>query len=197
MGQARSRGLATAVLAAIGFRLFLVIALFGVNRVLFARRPGTDLHAFAEMARTVTTIETVIRGASTFLIVILFMIWVRSELVHLRLMGIQTKTSPGMAIGGWFIPFANFVLPLLGALEVWRLRRPQASSAIPILWWIAYLATMVTSNVALPFPIAMLTSLAAFGLWFAVVFLVRNAPDRPMTFAPFPQYQQPYAPYPR
>ena len=54
-----------------------------------------------------------------------------------------------MAILGWFSPFANFVLPLLGVREVYNVPH-------------------------LPFPIGMLVTLAAFGTWFAVVWSERR-----------------------
>ena len=46
-------------------------------------------------------------------------------------------------------------------------------------WWVSQLASMITSNVALLFPVALLTTLVAFGTWFAVVWnVVRRRPRR-------------------
>ena len=191
--SAPSRGLGKAVLGVIGLRLALVPLFFGVNRVLVSTRPGFHV------IRNVVAGERILALLSTMLVAVLFMIWVRSEIVALRQVGIQTKTTPLMAILGWFIPFANFVLPLLGVREVYKYRLPRSSGALPIAWWIAYLASMVTNNVPhLPFPIGMLVTLAAFGTWFAVVWSVVMAP-REASFAspgplPFPPQQQYYAP---
>jgi hypothetical protein len=56
--------------------------------------------------------------------------------------------TPGWAIGGWFIPLANFVIPLLVILDIWR-RTPERSadggartspsaSAVGV-WWVLFL----------------------------------------------------------
>jgi Domain of unknown function (DUF4328) len=189
-----ARGLGKAVLAVIGLRLLLIPLFYGVNAVLFGTRPGLSL------IRTVLQIENVGRLLITVLVAVLFMIWVRAEIVALRSVGIQTNTTPLMAILGWFIPFANFVFPLLAAREVYKYRLPRASGALPVVWWIAYLASMVSNNVALPFPLGILISLAAFGTWGALVYAVVMAPNEPSYGhpgqpMPFPA-QQYYAPPP-
>jgi hypothetical protein len=129
--------------------------------------------------RTITLLETSVGALLTIAVVVVTMIWLRSEIVALRSAGVATKTSPGMAIGGWFIPFANFVLPLLAVREVFTLRLPRASSALPIVWWVSYIALMVTNNVRLPFPIGLLVMLACFGMWAAIVFQIGAAPAVP------------------
>jgi hypothetical protein len=167
---ARGQALGKAVLAAIGLRLLLVPVLYGVNSVLFGAHPSY------RVVKTVTGLEAGLRGLTTMLVAVLFMIWVRSEIVALRASGVPTKTTPLMAILGWFIPFANFVFPVLAVNEIYKHRVPKLGSALPIVWWVSYLASMVTTNVALPFPVAMLATLLAFGTWFAVVWNVVQAP---------------------
>jgi hypothetical protein len=193
--SAPSRGLGKAVLGAIGLRLVMVPLFYGVNHVLIAARPGFDVIGM------VFRLENVARLLVTMLCALLFMIWVRSEIVALRNVGIQTRTTPLMAILGWFIPFANFVFPVLAVREVYKYRLPRSPQALPIVWWVAYLASMITNNVALPFPLGILVTLAAFGTWFALVWTVVMAPPEasygspgPM---PFPAQQQYYAPPPR
>ena len=56
--------------------------------------------------------------------------------------------TPGWAIGGWFIPLANFVIPVLVILDVWR-RTPERpadgeartspSASIVTLSWVLFL----------------------------------------------------------
>lgn len=184
---ASSRRMGKVVLGAIGLRvafsLILVVALPILRRALH------ELGTFGMVIR----VSNGVRLALTMLVVVLSMIWVRSEIVALRSSGVGTKTTPLMAILGWFIPFANFVLPLLSAREVFVSRLPRASSALPILWWVSYLALIVTNNVILPFPIGLLVTLLCFGLWFAMVFLVMRAPAVPriMPSAPPPQWPYP------
>jgi hypothetical protein len=60
----------------------------------------------------------------------------------------KPRWSPGWTIGGWFIPFANLVIPALVVSDVWR-RTPQrdfdgreqpvAGSSVGW-WWAAYVA---------------------------------------------------------
>ena len=52
-------------------------------------------------------------------------------------------------------------------------------------WWVSQLASMITSNVALLFPVALLTTLVAFGTWFAVVWNVVQAAAAPVSYAAF------------
>lgn len=180
---ARGQALGKAVLAAIGLRLLLIPLFYCVNSVLFGARPGP--RPDYRLVQTVLTGENALRGLTTLLVAVLFMIWVRSEIVALRASGVQTTTTPLMAIVGWFIPFANFVFPVLAVSEIYKHRLPRLGSALPVIWWVSYLVSMITSNVALPFPIAMLTTLVAFGTWFAVVWNVVQAPAAPAAYGTF------------
>jgi hypothetical protein len=56
--------------------------------------------------------------------------------------------TPGWAIGGWFIPLANFVIPVLVILDIWR-RTPERSAdgearanpsaSLVGVWWVLFL----------------------------------------------------------
>jgi hypothetical protein len=54
----------------------------------------------------------------------------------------RARWTPGWAIGGWFIPFANLVIPVLVVLDIWR-RSPEDGRepgiAVVIWWWVLYL----------------------------------------------------------
>src|SRR3954464_3144841 len=114
--SARPTGLGKAVIAVIGLRLLLIPLFYGANSVMVGTHPNLKL------MRTVYQLENAARIGTTMLIAVLFMIWGRAEIVALRSSGIQTKTTPLMAILGWFIPFANFVFPLLAVREVYKYR---------------------------------------------------------------------------
>ncbi|MEZ4448826.1 MAG: DUF4328 domain-containing protein [Nannocystaceae bacterium] len=49
----------------------------------------------------------------------------------------QMPFSPGMAVGGWFIPIANFVLPWLIVRGAWRVY--VGAGAIVGIWWIVWM----------------------------------------------------------
>ncbi len=175
---AAPRRLGKVLLGAIGvriaFSLFLLVATPALARAI------RSAHAFGTVMQGVAVVRTVL----IVLIVLLTMLWLRSEVVALRATSAQTKTTPLMAILGWFIPFANVVLPCLAAREVFRLRLPRSSGALPILWWISYVAMIVANNVRLPFPIGLGVMLGCFGLWFAMVYAVVAAPAVPRLGVP-------------
>src|SRR5262245_32322284 len=52
--------------------------------------------------------------------VILFFVWLHRVHVAVRQEQGTTKYTPGMAVGGWFIPFANFALPMLSMQDIWQ-----------------------------------------------------------------------------
>lgn len=50
-----------------------------------------------------------------------------------------TKYSNGLAIGGWFIPFANFVMPYLALRDAARRGANDDGGGLVPLWWLSYL----------------------------------------------------------
>jgi hypothetical protein len=74
-----------------------------------------------------------------------WLLWQYRAHANLRALGVSgLKYSPGWAVGWWFIPFANIVLPFLVMRELWKASDPEASSldwmarrATPLLglWW--------------------------------------------------------------
>ena len=79
-------------------------------------------------------------------ITVLFIIWMWRAASNLPLFGrVRPKFSPGFAIGGWFIPLANFIIPGMQMFEIDkgsgpRLRageRPRGSGLV-VVWWIVF-----------------------------------------------------------
>ncbi|MER6095269.1 DUF4328 domain-containing protein [Streptomyces sp. NPDC001728] len=67
---------------------------------------------------------------------------------------LQTRT-PGYAIGGWFIPIANFWIPRAIAAEIWRASRREPYAAdgrgeLALLngWWVCWTVSTVTNWVS-------------------------------------------------
>jgi hypothetical protein len=50
---------------------------------------------------------------------VVFLIWLHRAYKNLRAFGVKTETSPGWAVGYWFIPFANLVRPYQAVKELW------------------------------------------------------------------------------
>lgn len=51
----------------------------------------------------------------------------------------QLSWSPGMAVGAWFIPVANFILPALVIRDAWKAVRGPEGSGVVFLWWLFWL----------------------------------------------------------
>jgi hypothetical protein len=66
---------------------------------------------------------------------------------------VREKWTPGWAIGGWFIPFANLVIPLLLTRETWRRSVPAAevstapSTAIVSWWWVLFIVGSIAVEI--------------------------------------------------
>jgi Domain of unknown function (DUF4328) len=55
----------------------------------------------------------------------------------------KTSYSPGLAVGGWFIPLGNAVLPPLALRDLWKVVRGPEGSSIVFLWWVFYLGEVM------------------------------------------------------
>ncbi|MFJ2215793.1 DUF4328 domain-containing protein [Streptomyces sp. NPDC087864] len=66
------------------------------------------------------------------------------------------RMSAGWAIGGWFVPFANFLLPRRVAGDIWAASTlpgpdggaPRVSYALVNAWWTAWVCTLVLGRYA-------------------------------------------------
>lgn len=54
----------------------------------------------------------------------------------------QASFSPGMAVGGWFIPVANFVLAPLSMRSAWRAYHGGGGGLLALAWWLVWLLAM-------------------------------------------------------
>jgi len=66
------------------------------------------------------------------------------------------KLGPGWAIGGWFIPLANLVLPIIVIQGLWRASaagtrpgttwRSAKGSALVVFWWLTFIVSFVSGT---------------------------------------------------
>jgi hypothetical protein len=78
-----------------------------------------------------------IENLVTLVAMITFLVWIHGVFVAIRASGRTTSWSPGWAVGGWFIPLANAVLPWLTVRDALKsLGKPTALAGV---WWIAWL----------------------------------------------------------
>ena len=90
-----------------------------------------------------------------------------------------------MAVGGWFIPFGNLVLPYLTVREAWDRKMGSDRSFIVPLWWATFLLTTLYRLVwqvaeiarmfdllkvlGAGFPLPMLIRITAYVSWLLIV----------------------------
>lgn len=83
------------------------------------------------------------RPVLSLLAVIATLVWLHRSFVALR--G-RTRFSPGMAVGGWFIPVANLLLPALILRDAWRAARGTGGGLVwvwMIVWWLAVASSLL------------------------------------------------------
>ena len=79
------------------------------------------------------------RLALSLTIGILLLVWLHGIYSDRRQ---QMPFSPGMAVGGWLIPFANFVLPAMIVRGAWK-AYVGPGAGIVTGWWLIYLVDVV------------------------------------------------------
>jgi hypothetical protein len=147
--------------AAAGISVLGVIAY--VNRVsvvddaLDARTFGefVDAQGRADDADAFVGIVVLLMVLVSLTIFVLLIIWMWRVAKNAEVLGRrQPRFGPGWTIGGWFIPVANFVIPVLVMQDLWRGTDPDAPPGDPIWrsrpgsglvgwWWALHLASTV------------------------------------------------------
>ncbi len=77
-----------------------------------------------------------------------FLVWLHRASGNARALGIENlPTSPGLAVGYWFVPFMNLIMPPKVVADLWRASAAEAEpetwqdAAVPswiILWWLLF-----------------------------------------------------------
>ncbi|MFA6001538.1 MAG: DUF4328 domain-containing protein [Thermoleophilia bacterium] len=129
-----------------------------VNILLLALVLGTSLNKSYHDANTLITIYNLLFGIWGIATQVLLVIWVYRAAVNLRAMNVQgLKYSPGMAVVWFFIPFANFIMPVFVLRELWRGSNPRTSETgdtrqtrVPFYVGVWFLIYVIAGFLALP-----------------------------------------------
>lgn len=147
-------------------------AMFGIGASLLLAAINLVLGGFtlyhlgqANSAETLATLEVIeiVAGLIYFVVyiiaVVFFLMWLNRAVKNLEPLGIdEYKYSSGMAVGWWFIPFANLVLPFLVVRDLWKASVPGFTgtdwkdlSAGPMLgiWWAAWIVSNLAANIGI------------------------------------------------
>jgi len=99
-----------------------------VNLLSLALVLGTSINTSYRDANTSLMINNLLFSIWGIATLVLLVIWVYRAAVNLRAMNVQgLKYSPGMAVAWFFIPFANFVMPIFVMRELWRGSHPRTA----------------------------------------------------------------------
>lgn len=108
-------------------------------------------------------VDTIITGTQVAMGIyivglISFMMWTYRAAGNSRALGaIGMRTSPGWAVGWYFIPILSFWKPYQAAIEIWRASNAPLSASRPetptylIIWWITSVLGNIASNIILRF----------------------------------------------
>lgn len=70
-------------------------------------------------------------------VAVAFLIWLWRIASNVPALGIgRLRWAKGWTIGGWFIPFANLVIPFLVMADLWRASDPDAPAQQPVDFWV-------------------------------------------------------------
>ncbi len=68
---------------------------------------------------------------------IVALVWIYRTMCNVHAKGVATKYSPGWAVGCWFIPLANLILPYFPMREAWAKSRCGPTGLLAG-WWAAW-----------------------------------------------------------
>jgi heme/copper-type cytochrome/quinol oxidase subunit 2 len=118
---------------------------------------GAVTRAQAGAADDRLTAVSVPLGILTVATIVLWCVWQFRAQANLRPLGAANlRYSPGWAVGWWFIPFANIVMPYLTVRELWKASDPEGGSVgwqmvktTPLLpfWWACWLGYAVLVSI--------------------------------------------------
>ncbi|TDC49920.1 DUF4328 domain-containing protein [Jiangella ureilytica] len=145
-------GLRTALTVLLG-----VAALIGLVTVVASgvriRVVGDFIAGSADVERLDAADDLVVISGWLWILIVLaiapvFIVWQYRHARNARVLG-STSWGPGWAIGGWFIPIANFVLPVRQLWVASKFSDPRQNGAgIVIAWGITWAITTTVSRAA-------------------------------------------------
>jgi hypothetical protein len=132
-----------------------------------------------------------LKGLLTFVGVIFYLVWIYRVVTAL---GSSSKYSPGMSVGGWFIPFYNFIFPFLSLRDVWSKTMGPVNAWVPGVWWGTYFAAIIFNavwgnpSIAVHLPsfmgqVGFAVNLVAFGTWAFAIQQIQSGKPAPQAVA--------------
>jgi len=120
--EQRSLALAITVLfGAVGVAALARAATLGNRLVVLDHPTGFDFVSRASDADALVTVADVVLGLAILGLAPCFIVWLWRAAKNQQALGrAPERLGSGWAVGGWFIPLANFVIPVLVVQDLWR-----------------------------------------------------------------------------
>jgi Domain of unknown function (DUF4328) len=138
IGALRAAGAVTATLLA-------VVLVASVAEMVMTPSAVADPNGPIAIAEVGLSLVRVVAMLGTA-VAVMFWLYIAAE--NVQTWGIRLKWGPGWAIGGWFLPVANLVIPVLVVHELakesasavsppWA--RQRAGTGLIVVWWVTFL----------------------------------------------------------
>jgi hypothetical protein len=145
----------------LSFAVALSVASFAVDG-LWLKDAGADPIQINDLVSAGKLIDTanIVQLVTTVVGAVLFLVWLRRAYGNLGALGVgRPRRERGWAVGGWFVPLVNLVIPKQVANDVWRAGEPdlrpgdpgwQARPVAPVVhwWWALWLSSGVSGAIA-------------------------------------------------
>ena len=133
---AKVRGLGGTLVVMLGLRAAMRAVTYIVHKVTLPPPGQIDDQQLSSM-RTVEMSLLGVENLITLVTMIMFLVWIHRVFVAIRESGGTTSWSPGWAVGGWFVPVANAVIPWLTVRDALKsLGKPTVLAGV---WWLSWL----------------------------------------------------------
>lgn len=143
-GRARAASIALAV-TVVSSLLVIVVDLLGIYVFGVAITPTSDVASDDRWLSVLASLEGVafMAGVATSIVAgVVFLVWFHRAHRVLVASGSSPRHSPAWAVGSWFVPFVNLVIPKQAANDLWRAGSPDRVPGFVHAWW----ALWLTSN---------------------------------------------------
>jgi hypothetical protein len=123
----------------------------------------------------------VVSGIAYLVTVVLFIVWLYRLYTDVQdLRPGRARYSSGWAIGGWFVPFLNWVRPKQVVDDVWRMSSPSQGweadgGGLVRAWWLSFLAMNAATLISFGHGEATLSALEGHDDWDAISAVVSVA----------------------
>lgn len=110
--------------------------------------PG-ELDTFARYADSFVRDAFLPLGIATAVCAVLFVAWHAAADTAARTEGGGLNQPRGLALGGWFVPIANLVIPLRALRELTEVHRAWIAFTTVLVWWAPWLVCLVLGTFAI------------------------------------------------